>query len=142
MDESVRNQVRQRAGGVCEYCRLTQQAQPWARFHVEHIRPRQHQGTDDLGNLCLACGHCNQHKGPNLASIDPATDELTPLFNPRADRWADHFSLTEHRILGISAIGRVTVAVLNMNASNRVQLRMELASEGLPEVDLPDDNDG
>ena len=134
MDESVRTQVRARAGGGCEYCRLMQDAQPWASFHVEHIRPRQHQGTDALDNLCLACGHCNRFKGPNLASIDPVTEQLTPLFNPRTDAWHDHFSLVEHRILGQSAIGRVTVALLNMNAANRVQLRMELANEGLPEI--------
>lgn len=134
MDEAVRNQVRDRARHVCEYCRLTQEAQPWVRFHVEHIRPRQHHGTDDLDILCLACGHCNRFKGPNLASIDPVTDELTLLFNPRTDRWIDHFSLVEHRILGTSAIGRVTVDLLNMNAADRVQLRVELANEGLPEV--------
>jgi hypothetical protein len=69
-----------------------------------------------------------------LASIDPVTDELTPLFNPRIDKWGDHFSLAEHRILGITAIGRVTVAVLKMNAADRVQLRQELSAEGIPEV--------
>lgn len=111
-----------------------QTALPWARFHIEHIRPRQHQGTDELENLCLACGHCNRYKGPNLASIDPATEKLTPLFNPRTDAWSDHFFQAEHRILGVSAIGRVNVSLLNINAPNRVQLRMELASEGLPEI--------
>jgi hypothetical protein len=134
MDETTREQVRQRAGNICEYCRLIQVAQQWARFHVEHIRPRQHDGDDELNNLALACGHCNRFKGPNLASIDPVTDELTPLFNPRIDKWGDHFSLAEHRILGITAIGRVTVAVLKMNAADRVQLRQELSAEGIPEV--------
>jgi hypothetical protein len=105
------------------------------RFHVEHIRPRQHQGSNELDNLCLACGHCNRFKGPNLASIDPATNQLTPLFHPRTDRWQDHFSLTEHRILGMSAVGRVTVAVLNMNSPDRAQLRMELSHEGRPGTD-------
>ncbi|QEG33856.1 HNH endonuclease [Bythopirellula goksoeyrii] len=102
MDETIRNLVRQRAGNVCEYCRLIQAGQAWARFHIEHVRPRQHQGTGDLDNLCLACGHCNRYKGPNLASIDPVTNELTPLFNPRIDRWAEHFLLSEHSILGVS----------------------------------------
>jgi hypothetical protein len=134
MDETTREQIRHRAGNVCEYCRLIQPAQPWVRFHLEHIRPRQHCGTDDADNLALACGHCNRFKGPNLASIDPVSNELTRLFNPRTDKWADHFLLTEHRILGISAIGRVTVAVLKMNAADRVQLRQELSAEGMPEV--------
>lgn len=81
MNDAVRDLVRERAGDACEYCRLAQTDQPWARFHIEHIRPRQHQGTDDLVNLCLACGHCNRFKGPNVASIDPVTGELTPLFH-------------------------------------------------------------
>lgn len=67
-------------------------------------------------------------------SIDPVSDVLTPLFNPRTDDWNEHFTLAEHRVLGISPIGRVTVAVLNMNAADRVQLRMQLANEGLPEI--------
>ena len=42
--------------------------------------------------------------------------------------------LTAFGVLGISAIGRVTVAVLNMNAAGRVQLRQQLANEGRPEI--------
>jgi hypothetical protein len=134
MDEALRDEVRRRARHTCEYCRLPQDAQPWVRFHIEHIRPRQHGGTNEPDNLCLACPHCNRFKGPNLASIDPVTDELTPLFDPRTDQWHQHFSLVEHHILGISAIGRVTVAVLKMNAADRVQLRLELFEERLPEI--------
>jgi hypothetical protein len=29
------------------------------RFHVEHIVPRQHGGTDDPNGLALACDRCN-----------------------------------------------------------------------------------
>lgn len=134
MDQATRNLVRQRAGNLCEYCRLEQSAQPWAMFHIEHILPRQHGGSDEIDNLCLACNHCNLHKGPNLASIDPMSSQLTRLFHPREDRWNDHFTLVEHRILGMSAVGRATVATLSMNATDRVQLRIELSSEGRPEI--------
>jgi len=30
---------------------------------VEHIVPRHHGGTDDVGNLALACFRCNNEKG-------------------------------------------------------------------------------
>jgi hypothetical protein len=30
-------------------------------------------GSDDPDNLALACHHCNLHKGPNLAGVDPRT---------------------------------------------------------------------
>jgi len=134
MDESVRDLVRERAGNVCEYCRISQEALPWARFHIEHIRARQHRGTDDPGNLALACRRCNSHKGPNLTSIDPESEELTPLYHPRKNRWNDHFALSGHRIIGLTPTGRVTVALLNMNAPDRVQLRAELSAGDEPEI--------
>jgi len=43
------------------------------RFHVEHIVPKQHSGSDDAENLALACEWRNLHKGPNLAGIDEMT---------------------------------------------------------------------
>ena len=64
-----------------------------ADFHVEHIVARKHGGSDDENNLAWSCIFCNLYKGPNLASLDPDTGELTRLFNPRQDRWEDHFWL-------------------------------------------------
>jgi hypothetical protein len=109
---------------------MPQRALAWAAFHIEHIRARQHGGTDDPTNLALACRFCNLHKGPNLASIDPQSDCLVPLFNPRADQWTDHFGIAELQIVGLTDIGRATVALLNMNDPERVQLRAELADLG------------
>jgi 5-methylcytosine-specific restriction endonuclease McrA len=34
------------------------------RFHIEHVIPRQHGGSDDADNLALACPDCNLRKGP------------------------------------------------------------------------------
>jgi hypothetical protein len=47
---------------------------------IDHIRARQHRGTDDADNLALAFGHCNAKKGPNLTGVDPASGGITPLF--------------------------------------------------------------
>jgi len=66
MDAATRRLVRHRAGNRCEYCGLQQDAVPVVTFHIEHIIPNQHGGTDDPSNLAFACFHCNQHKGPNL----------------------------------------------------------------------------
>jgi hypothetical protein len=55
MDAAKRRRVRRRAGNRCEYCRLTQAAAPIARFQIEHVRPKQHDGTDAFKNLALAC---------------------------------------------------------------------------------------
>lgn len=90
MDELLREFVRQRAANRCEYCLLPQSAASFFTFHVEHIRARQHGGLDLEQNLALACPDCNAHKGPNLTSIDPTTDAIVPLFDPRHQTWDDH----------------------------------------------------
>ncbi len=134
MEEAVRQAVRERASNRCEYCRLPQDALPWARFQIEHIRARQHRGNDELENLALACRKCNLHKGPNLASIDPETEQLAPLFHPRLDIWTEHFALTDYRIVGRTAVGRATAALLKMNDQDRVHLRAELINLGVEVV--------
>jgi hypothetical protein len=84
MDDALRSLVR-RGGDVCEYCRLPQAASRFVRFHVEHIIARQHGGPTEPDNLGLSCGFCNFHKGPNIASLDPESGQLAPLFHPRRD---------------------------------------------------------
>ena len=122
--------VRQRAGSRCEYCHLPDFALALEDFHVEHAVARQHRGTDDPENLAWACIYCNLYKGPNLTSIDPDTGELTRLFNPRHDRWEDHFRPDFSRILGRTAIGRTTVWLLEMNSKIMIYLRANLTEEG------------
>jgi 5-methylcytosine-specific restriction endonuclease McrA len=122
MDARLRQLVRQRAKSRCEYCRLRQEQEPLV-FHIEHITPRQHGGKDSGENLALACHHCNLHKGPNLSGLDPRTKKLTRLFHPRLDDWEDHFADRDGTIVGLSATGRTTVALLRMNQDGRLQLR-------------------
>ena len=105
MDSSVRQRVQQRAGNRCEYCRLPQSVAASVRFHVEHIRPRQHGGTDDIENLALACPNCNWRKGSNLTAVDSETGQLAMLFNPRSDQWHEHFALVGLEIVGLTITG-------------------------------------
>jgi hypothetical protein len=125
MDAATRTLVRERAGNVCEYCSLPQEATPFATFHIEHIIAVQHRGGDDLSNLALSCHHCNAHKGPNLTGIDPDTGQIVPLFNPRRDVWAEHFRRAGAIIEGLTPPGRATVYVLAMNEPEWVDLRVE-----------------
>lgn len=94
-------------------------------YHVEHIVARQHGGSDALTNLCLACNHCNLRKGPNLTSIDPDGGDVTALFNPRVHGWTEHFRVEAGQVIGVTAAGRATVFLLDMNATHRVELRLE-----------------
>jgi len=130
MNARTRKHVRQRADHRCEYCRLWQQFAPVVRFQIEHIRARQHGGDDALENLALACPRCNGFKGTNLAAIDPETDELVTLFNPRTDVWMEHFVLVGIELHGLTAVGRATVELLRMNATDRLKARAALIERG------------
>lgn len=131
MKAATRQLVRLRAGDRCEYCMLHQEHEPFYRFHIEHTIAKVHGGSDDPQGLALACHHCNEHKGTNLSGIDPKTDKIVPLFNPRRQRWTRHFRFQGPLIVGRTQSGRATVAVLAMNASDRVELRAELIEEGV-----------
>ena len=121
IDAARRRLVRDRAGCRCEYCRCHQDYLPLVTFHVEHIVARQHNGTDDESNLCLACHWCNFHKGPNLATH--MDGQLVPLFHPRTQRWDEHFAVEGDRIVGLTPVGRGTVELFNMNDEDRRELR-------------------
>ncbi len=125
-----RQKVRQRADGRCEYCKLPEHASEVV-FHIEHVRAKQHGGSDELSNLALACDRCNFAKGPNLSSVDSETDETVLLFHPRQDKWSEHFAVQNAEIVGLTSCGRATANLLQMNAPKRVQLRAVLKMGGM-----------
>ncbi|MBV8609836.1 MAG: hypothetical protein JO034_20555, partial [Singulisphaera sp.] len=51
--------------------------------------------------------------------------------NPRREAWAEHFTLQGAAIVGLTATGRTTVAVLAMNAGHRRNVRAELIAQGV-----------
>ncbi len=129
MTEDLARRVRRRARYRCEYCRLPQSSVRF-RHQVDHIIAEQHEGEDDPSNLALACTHCNRHKGPNIAGRDPATRELTRLYDPRQDRWREHFAWQGAVLVGLTAIGRTTIQVLAINDPPMVDAREALIAEG------------
>jgi hypothetical protein len=126
MDAKLRLAVQARAEHCCEYCRVLREFSELP-FHVEHIIPRQHGGTDAEDNLALACPSCNLRKGPNLTGRDPATGEIVRLFHPRNDQWDHHFTQQAGSIVGITPIGRTTASLLDVNEPGRVRIREIMA---------------
>jgi hypothetical protein len=122
MNAKTKRAVRERAGGMCEYCRLPDRVMP-EPFSTDHIVAEQHGGATSQDNLAYACASCNRHKGPNIAGLDPASGSLVPLFNPRKAEWQDHFRFEGPILVGTSPIGRATVIVLNVNDPESVVLR-------------------
>ena len=129
MTAAHRESVRQRASARCEYCRLPDFAMAAGDFHVEHIIARKHGGPDGADNLAWACIFCNLYKGPNLASFDPDTGELTRLFHPRRDRWEDNFRIEGTQMVGLTPVGRTTCWLLKMNSEILTSLRASLMRE-------------
>jgi 5-methylcytosine-specific restriction endonuclease McrA len=126
----TRDAVQRRARDACEYCHLPQEASVLPH-QVDHIIGRQHQGTDDLDNLCLCCIRCNLKKGPNISSVDPETRLIVPLFHPRRHSWPEHFVLSrDGRLHGLTPEGRVTVQLMDMNDPPRTSLRSLLLLRG------------
>ena len=101
------------------------------RFHLEHIRPKRHGGSNALANLAWACARCNERKGANLSGVDPDTNRMVRLFNPRRDAWDKHFVLEGLRLHGVTATGRATAWLLEFNSDERLRLRVALRKLGL-----------
>jgi hypothetical protein len=127
---SIRQTVAERAGQRCEYCLFPQEA-AFLAFEVEHIIAEKHGGKTHPDNLALACPYCNRFKGSDLGSIDPQTGRLTPFFNPRAQKWHEHFQFKGDRILPLTPEGRVTVAIMQFNHPDRILERRRLRQAGL-----------
>lgn len=130
MDRILREHVWKRSGSRCEYCQL-QQAFADARHEIDQVIAEKHGGQTTLENLALACFHCNNHKGPNIAGIDSLSGQITRLFHPRSDQWKEHFRWQGPALVGITAVGRATVAVLQINVPDRLMHRMALIEEGI-----------
>ena len=113
---SLRRQVERDARKRCGYCLVPQEFLP-VTLELEHIQPRALGGSTSLTNLWLSCPTCNRYKRDLVSATDPETGKTVPLFNPRVDVWKHHFAWSSDglRIVGRTAIGRATVATLQMN---------------------------
>ena len=127
----LRVDVRQRAKKRCEYCQLPDVAPSFIRFQLEHIRAKRHGGSNALNNLAWACPRCNERKGTNLSAVDPDTNRIVRLFNPRRDVWPGHFAWNGLRIGGLTATGRATASLLDLNSDERLKFRHGLRRLGL-----------
>lgn len=130
MDAALLRLVWQRANGQCEYCRLSQ-AHSHLPFQPDHIIAKKHGGKSVAANLALACYYCNSYKGPNISGVDPRTHAIVRLFHPRRHKWYRHFRWDRPLLIGRTALGRATIAVLVVNHPEAVATRQLLRAAGL-----------
>jgi hypothetical protein len=124
---SLRQQIRDRSAGRCEYCRISE-ADVFFPHQPDHVIAIKHGGMTAVDNLAWSCFLCNRYKGSDLASIDPETQKVTRLYHPRNDLWAGHFAIDGARIVGVSAAGRATVSLLRFNLPASIRARRLLIS--------------
>ena len=122
----IRDEVRTRAGGCCEYCRISD-ALVSTPFQLDHIIAEKHGRPTSLENLSWSCLDCNSFKGPNIAGRDD--NQTVRLFDPRKDDWKEHFDWNGPILVGRTAIGRATIDVLRINLTYRIAVRSSLIDE-------------
>ncbi len=121
----LRRLVAARAERLCEYC-LVHQDDTYFGCEVDHVISVKHSGPTTADNLAYACAFCNRQKGSDIASILWRTHEFIRFFNPRTDRWADHFRLNGVVIESLTEIGEVTALILGFNSTERLVERQAL----------------
>lgn len=120
----LQRQIRDRFANCCAYCR-TAEALNVSTFEFEHIQPLSAGGQTVFANLCLSCPTCNRFKATRQTVTDPETKERVALFHPQQQKWAEHFAWNEDatELVGLTPIGRATIAALKMNRPALVRVR-------------------
>ena len=121
---SLRRLVIQRADNRCEYCGISQLGQV-ATFHIDHIVPSVAEGMTVAENLALACVSCSLKKGAKQVIEDVETGDRVAVFNPRQQRWKEHFAWQGATVIGLTATGRALVQALDLNRATMVAIREE-----------------
>jgi 5-methylcytosine-specific restriction endonuclease McrA len=121
-----RRKIAARAAWRCEYCTLHDD-DSFLGCEIDHIISEKHGGITEEENLAFCCFYCNRYKGSDLSTLD-AKGNLIRLFNPRKDRWDEHFKFQTLHILGITNIGKATAKLLRFNDPARIDERAAMTS--------------
>jgi hypothetical protein len=129
---STKKFVAARANGCCEYC-FSQAEYATHPFSVDHIQALSKGGTDDLENLAYCCQGCNNFKFSKSEGLDPQTNTVVTLYNPRVHEWSSHFRWNENAtlLIGISPVGRATAVALRLNRPSLVKQRAIYTAYGI-----------
>ncbi len=116
---SIREQVRHRAQGACEFCGITE-IDAGGMLTIDHFQPRTKSGSDTLENLIYACIACNQYK----QDYWPRTETAPILWNPRKEAASQHFVEQEDgELTALTPTGVFTIQRLRLNRSQLIAAR-------------------
>lgn len=125
----LRRMVETRADHLCEYCLIHEDDTVFG-CQVDHIISEKHGGATDAENLSFACTCCNRSKGTDIGSIARSSGEYVRFFNPRSERWSDHFALKGSMIVPRTPTGESTARILGFNEPERILERETLQNVG------------
>ena len=127
LNRTLEREVRHRAAGRCEYCLFPESASELPFISTTSSR----RSTAARASLRIWHGHVfpATFARDRILPVLIRTGELTSLFNPRTDGWHDHFAWDGVLLRGKSAIGRATVAVLDINHVDSLTVRKALSEE-------------
>ena len=71
------------------------------------------------------CNACNLRKGTCISAINSDSNDEVQFFHPRQNLWSEHFQIDMKvgMVMGITAVGKVTVENLKMNSVAQVAAR-------------------
>jgi hypothetical protein len=116
---ALREQVRQRAGCVCEFCGVSE-VDVGGLLTLDHFQPQSKGGQDTFENLLYACAVCNQFK----QDYWPSKSESPRLWNPREELSSQHWvELEDGYWAALSPQGEFTIQRLRLNRSQLVAAR-------------------
>ncbi|MEO6820855.1 MAG: HNH endonuclease signature motif containing protein [Ginsengibacter sp.] len=122
--DHIKSAVAQRAGFKCEYCLLSDIVS-FYNFHIDHIISIKHGGVSHIDNLAYCCPDCNYCKGSDIGSAIE-NDIMVRFFNPRKDKWNEHFYLEDGMILCKTDIANVTEPIFKFNELDKLIYRRQL----------------
>jgi hypothetical protein len=101
-------------------------------LQIDHVQPKAKGGSDTEDNLCLACELCNQYKWTKTEGLDPQNGETVALFNPRQQKWHEHFMWSDDgtEIMGLTGCGRATVIAFRLNNGIALTVRRNWVKAG------------
>ena len=126
----LRRLVVARAEGCCEYCWIHEE-DTFFGCEVDHVLSEKHGGATGAENLAYACVVCNRRKGSDVGSFVPGSSRFSRFYNPRSDRWAEHFGFSADGlwIEPLTDVGAVTARIPGFN-----DLERQLEREALRQI--------
>lgn len=121
ISKATRQKIRERAEFSCEYCRISE-TDGGGELTIDHFHPHSKGGGDEEENLVYCCFRCNLYKSDYWAD---APNEIR-LWNPRKDKWDEHFWLSETgKLFALTEIGEQTIKLLRLNRQSLVVKRQQ-----------------